>query len=78
MFSIVAVDKQCSGRGANGDVANVANPVSAVDGIGLSDEGNQVVNEGRVRLGSFSSIVEEVRAGNSGHGEGSSAVVAQV
>ena len=78
MFSIVAVDKQCSSRGANGNVANLANPVSAVDGIGLSNERNQVVNEGRVGLGPFSSIVEEVRVGNSGHGEGSSAVVAQV
>ena len=78
MISIVAVDKQDSSRRANGDVANVANPVSAVDGIGLSDERDQVVNVGRVGLGPLSSIVEEARVGNSGHGEGSSAVVAQV
>ena len=78
VFSVVVVDKQHSGRGANGDVANVANPIGTVNSIGLSNERDQVVNVGWVRLGPLSSIVEEVRVGNSGHGEGSSAMVAQV
>ena len=78
VIGVVPVHKQHSSRRANGNVAHVASPVSAIDGIGLPNERDQVVNVGWVGLGPLSGIVEEVRVGNSGHGEGSSAVVAQV
>ena len=77
VFSIVGVHKQDSSWRADGNVANIADPISAVNGVGLSNERCQVVDEGRIGLGSLGSVVEEIGVGNSGHGEGSSAVVAQ-
>ena len=77
MIWVIGVDKQQSSRGANGDVADVAGPVSTVHSIGFANERYKGVDVSWIGLGRFGSIVEEIRVGNSGHGEGSSAVVAQ-